>query len=272
VVQSEEVGLLEQVLSWGSSGLVVRIVIGLVARLATSEAGDGEASRCRSRNARRRTGVASSLLGVAGVPPSEEQAMSSTSEAAPKLVVPQAVAPPQHVALSAPRLLEGSVVVVPISGPLLALDALIVAPPLVIDRDGMVDEVAKGLVLACLQSLAKAVVKASQELELLLLVGVGVVGGIPHHLHEVVLILLDPHRTLSHGAELLHLLDQQLTGQVFLAECLAKLQPGDECWVRVGGGVVVPPSLGGTLQLVRSDGDTLLVRADGEVELGLDHP
>jgi hypothetical protein len=27
-----------------------------------------------------------------------------------------------------------------------------------------------------------------------------------------------------------------------------------------------------TLQLVHGDGDALLVRADGEVELGLDHP
>jgi hypothetical protein len=97
--------------------------------------------------------------------------------------------------------------VVPISHPLLAPHALLVAPPLVLYRDGTVDEVAKELVLARLQSLAKAVVKASQESELLLLVGVSVVGGVPHHLHEVALVLLDPQRTLSHGAELLCLLD-----------------------------------------------------------------
>jgi hypothetical protein len=103
-----------------------------------------------------------------------------------------------------------------------------VAPPLVLDRDGAVDEVAKGLMLARLQCLAKAMVKASQEPELLL-VGVGVVGGVPHHLHEVALVLLDPHRTLGHGAEFLHLLDQQLTGDVLLAERLAELQPSDEC-------------------------------------------
>jgi hypothetical protein len=82
-----------------------------------------------------------------------------------------------------------------------------VAPPLVLDRDGAVDEVAKGLVVARLQHLAKAMVKASQEPELLLLVGVGVVGGVPHHLHEVTLVLLDPHRTLGHGAEFLRLLE-----------------------------------------------------------------
>jgi hypothetical protein len=67
------------------------------------------------------------------------------------------------------------------------------------------------------------VVKTLQEPELLLLVGVGVVRGILHHLHEVALILLDPRRTLSHGAELLHLLDQQLVKQVLLAERLAEL-------------------------------------------------
>jgi hypothetical protein len=88
----------------------------------------------------------------------------------------------------------------------------------------------------------------------------------------VALVLLDPHHTLSHGAELLHLLDQQVARQVLLTERLAELQPGDECWVQVGGGVVVPPSLGRTLQLVRGDGDALLIGADGEVELGLDHP
>jgi hypothetical protein len=126
-----------------------------VARLATGEAGDGEASHSRSRGIRRRTSVASSLLGVAGVPPFVEQATSSTSEARPRLVVPRTVAPPQHVALSAPRLLEGSVVVIPISRPLLAPDAFLVAPPLVLDHDGAVDDVAKGLVLTRLQCLVK---------------------------------------------------------------------------------------------------------------------
>jgi hypothetical protein len=82
-----------------------------------------------------------------------------------------------------------------------------VAPPLILDRDGTVDEMAKGLVLTCLQRLAKAVMKASQEPELFLLVGVGVVESVPHHLHDVTLILLNPHRTLGHGAELLRLLD-----------------------------------------------------------------
>jgi hypothetical protein len=63
-----------------------------VARLATGKAGDGEASRGRSRGVRRRKSVASSLLGVAGVPPFGERA-TSTSEAALRLVVPRAVAP-----------------------------------------------------------------------------------------------------------------------------------------------------------------------------------
>jgi hypothetical protein len=39
----------------------------------------------------------------------------------------------------------------------------------------------------------------------------------------VVLVLLDPHCTLGHGAELLRLLDQQLTRQVLLAERLVEL-------------------------------------------------
>jgi hypothetical protein len=61
-------------------------------------------------------------------------------------------------------------VVIPIFCPLFAPHALLVSPPLILDRDGAIDEVAKGLVLARLQSLAKVMVKASQEPELLLLV------------------------------------------------------------------------------------------------------
>jgi hypothetical protein len=83
-------------------------------------------------------------------------------------------------------------------------------------------------VLARLQSLAKTVVKASQEPELLLLVGVGVVGGVVHHLHELALVLLHSHRTLHHGTVLLSLLDHQLAGQALLAEHLAEILPSDE--------------------------------------------
>jgi hypothetical protein len=44
--------------------------------------------------------------------------------------------------------MEGSVVVVPISHPLLVLHVLLVAHPLVLHRDGAIDEMAKRLVLA----------------------------------------------------------------------------------------------------------------------------
>jgi hypothetical protein len=67
-------------------------------------------------------------------------------------------------------------------------------------------------------------------------------------------------------------LDHQLTRQVLLAERLTELQTVDESWVQVAGGVVVPRRLGRTVQVVRSDGDTLLASVDSEVELGLDYP
>jgi hypothetical protein len=60
----------------------------------------------------------------------------------------------------------------------------------------------------------------------------------------VALVLLHSHRTPCHGAELLSLLDRQLPGQVLLAERLSELQPSDENWVQVAGGVVVPSRLG----------------------------
>jgi hypothetical protein len=59
----------------------------------------------------------------------------------------------------------------------------------------------------------------------------------------VVLVLLHSRRTLCHGAEPLSLLDHQLAGQVLLAERLAELQPSDESWIQVAGGVVVPSRL-----------------------------
>jgi hypothetical protein len=67
-------------------------------------------------------------------------------------------------------------------------------------------------------------------------------------------------------------LDHQLVGQVLLAERLTELQPSDENWVQVAGGVIVPPRLGRTIQLVRGDGDKPLAGIDSEVELGLDYP
>jgi hypothetical protein len=113
-----------------------------VARLATGEAGHGEASGGRSRGTLRRTVVASTLLQVAGAPPFGELPTTS-SEAAPMLVVHRRLLSlrPQQVALSAPRLLEGSVVVILISHPHLALHALLMAPPLLLNRDGAVDDV-----------------------------------------------------------------------------------------------------------------------------------
>ena len=100
--------------------------------------------------------------------------------------------------------------VVLISQVLLALHMLFMTPSFFFKRDSSVHQVAEGFVLTCLQALTKVVVKASQKPELLLFISVGVVLGIAHHLHEVPLILLDPHGTLVHGAELLSLLDHQL--------------------------------------------------------------
>ena len=70
---------------------------------------------------------------------------------------------------------------------------------------------------------ANLVVQAMEKPELLLLLSVSVIWGIPHHLHEVAFILLHSHRTLGHGTEVLGLLDENLLGHVLVAECLSKL-------------------------------------------------
>ena len=59
---------------------------------------------------------------------------------------------------------------------------------------------------------------------------------------------------------------------VLVAECLSELLPSDVSGVGVGDAVAVPLGLGGSLQLVHGNGDTLLVIAVGEVELGLHAP
>jgi hypothetical protein len=51
--------------------------------------------------------------------------------------------------------------VVPISHPLPVLHAVFMTPSLILECDGAVHQVAQGLVLTCLQSLAKTMVKAS---------------------------------------------------------------------------------------------------------------
>jgi hypothetical protein len=49
--------------------------------------------------------------------------------------------------------------------------------------------------------------KTSHEPELLLVVRLGVILSISHHLHKVSLILYHYHVALNHGAKLLRLLD-----------------------------------------------------------------
>jgi hypothetical protein len=84
-------------------------------------------------------------------------------------------------------------------------------------------------------------VQSVEKPELFLLLDVGVICSVPHHLGEVALVLLHPHRTLSHGTEFLGLLDHHLPGHVLLTKCPGELLLGDVRWVLVGVRVVVPP-------------------------------
>jgi hypothetical protein len=80
-----------------------------------------------------------------------------------------------------------------------------------------------------------------EKLELFLVLSVGVISGVPHHLGEVALMFFHPHRTLSHGAEFLGLLDEYLSGHVLLTKGSGELIPGDVRGVLVGVTVAVPP-------------------------------
>jgi hypothetical protein len=95
--------------------------------------------------------------------------------------------------------------------------------------------------------LANPMVQAAEKPELLLLLSVSVIWSIPHHLHEMALILLHSHRTLGHGTEVLGLLDENLLGHVLVTECLSKLIPSDVRQISVRVTVAVLPRLGRTL-------------------------
>jgi hypothetical protein len=85
----------------------------------------------------------------------------ASSEVASMLVKPQVESPSHHAAWPIPWPLEPSVKVVPISHPLPVLHAVFMTPSLILECDVAVHQVAQGLVLTCLQSLAKTMVKAS---------------------------------------------------------------------------------------------------------------
>ena len=99
--------------------------------------------------------------------------------------------------------LTGLVVCVPL---LLAL-AIYTSQSFLLHGNGTVHHVAERRVVAFGHDLAYPVVHVAMEPELLLLVGVHIVGCVPHHLGEVALIFLHPHGSLGHGAKLLRLLD-----------------------------------------------------------------
>ena len=95
--------------------------------------------------------------------------------------------------------------------------------------------------------LANPVVQAVDKPELLFLLSVSVIWGVPHHLHEMVFMLLHSQCTLGHGTEVLGLLDENLLRHVLVMECLSELLPVDVSGVYVGVAVAVSPGLNRSL-------------------------
>lgn len=88
-----------------------------------------------------------------------------------------------------------------ISSPFSIPHAIFMSHPLSLQSDSLVYQVAKRLEVTPHQDLAKVVVEASKKPELFLLIGVGVIWSVPHHLGEVAFVLLYPHCALNHSAE-----------------------------------------------------------------------
>lgn len=134
----------------------------------------------------------------------------------------------------------------------------------------MVHHVAKQRKDTPCHNLANSVVQAAVKPELLLLISVGVIWGVPHHLYEMALILFNPHYILGHGMEVLGLLDENLAGHVLVTKSLCKFIPGDVHRVGVRITVVVPTRLGKSLQLMNSECHAVFISAVGQIELCLD--
>ena len=183
--------------------LLLGVFVGLVARLVAVEA-----------NNWRGTGV-SSLILLEAVVASSSLSRSpivvvlvvSPSEVPDWLVGAGAVVVPERRRWCAPGPLEGAVADLLISPPLLVALAVFPSKSLLLDGNATVHHMVDRSELASGHHLANPMVQAAMKPKLLLLFGVGVVWGVPHHLHEVTLILLHLHGTLRHCAKLLSLLD-----------------------------------------------------------------
>jgi hypothetical protein len=106
----------------------------------------------------------------------------------------------------------------------------------------------------------------------LLLVGAGLLRSIPHHANELGGVLLHLQSPLGEVVELLHFGIHDALRHMVLAEGLSELFPQDAHGVIVGIIVAVPPSARSASELVIGDSHTLLINADGEVQLLLDLP
>ena len=131
----------------------------------------------------------------------------SSSEASVWWVGVGTVVVPRWGRCCASGLLERAVVDLLISPPLLVALAVFPSKSLLLDGNATVHHMVDRSELASGHHLANPMVQAAMKPKLLLLFGVGVVWGVPHHLHEVTLILLHLHGTLRHCAKLLSLLD-----------------------------------------------------------------
>ena len=117
----------------------------------------------------------------------------------------------------------------------------------------------EGHLEACVQTLL-------EEVHLLLL-GVCLTGSVPHHVSEVVGVLLDLLGSLGNVVELFHFGIHHALGHVVLAEGFSELLLRDVHGVSVGVTVTVPPCACSASELVGGDPHALLISAGGEVHL-----
>jgi hypothetical protein len=140
-----------------------------------------------------------------------------------------------------PHLLEGPVAHLVVSHGFYVALHVFLAHPLSLNSNGAVDQAVERWVLTSRHNLMNAIVQTVEELELFLLLGIGVIGGMPHNLGEATFVFLYPHHTLSHGTKFLGLLDDHLLGHMLFVKGPGELLPCDVSRVLVGITIAIPP-------------------------------
>src|SRR5512141_2971650 len=133
--------------------------------------------------------------------------------------------------------------------------------------DSLIHQLLKVIIISRDQLVSQFIIKTRQKLLLPLGIGTHVLRGVAREEVELTQILYNCSGSLLQGTELSLLLCHNSLGNLCFIETMTKLCPSNFCPSWTGHHVVVPPNRSGTLQLVYSKSNLLLVVALQKVQL-----